>query len=123
MDVQQELIRAGRRPRRRKPSPWAALPARGWPRRRRRAREAAESRNGVCEGCVPPHSACPFDDSFELVLSKHLKSKNLLRYGVLAEPVREEVGQVADFFRRFAAGGPNKRKRVNGNREVRKNFP
>ena len=46
----------------------------------------------------------------------------LLLYGVLAEPVREEVGQVADFFRRFSAGGPNKRKRVNGNREIGKNL-
>jgi hypothetical protein len=29
---------------------------------------------------------------------------------------------MADFFRRFAAGGPNKRKRVNGNREVGKHL-
>ena len=51
-----------------------------------------------------------------------VNGRTLLRYGVLAEPVREEVGQVADLFRRFAAGGPNKRKRMNGNREVGKHF-
>ena len=54
--------------------------------------------------------------------SRHFKRKNLLRHGVLAEPVREEVGQVADFFWRFASRGPDKRKRVDGDGKVGKHF-